>query len=588
MSPVPTAATLIPISDTQRTASLRKFTIHSWTHKLLCTLLGASLTGYVAAPVLSQTLTTLANFNSTDGREPFAGLVQGSDGNFYGTTNSGGSSTNCGGGCGTVFKMTPAGIVTTLVSFDFYTTGGYPNAGLVQGSNGNFYGTTYAGASSGQGSVFQVTPSGIFTTLVQFTYTNGGGPSGGLVQGSDGNFYGTTYTGGSFGGGTVFRMTPSGALTTLVNFNGSNGSSPDAELVQASDGNFYGTTFFGGSAGDGTVFKMTPVGALTTLVSFKSSNGSFPRAGLVQGGDGNFYGTTQNGGSSTVCGRDPFTLQNNGCGTVFRITPAGLLTTLVSFNFDNGRYPFGTLAQGSDGNFYGTTSQGGDSDVGTVFQITPAGTLTTLLDFNDTNGSFPYAGLIRGGDGNFYGTTFSGGSSTSCFGHGCGTVFQLNPAVSSPTLASFSPAFGIVNTAVTLTGGNFIGTTAVTFNGKAASFVVNNGNSITAQVPILATSGPIAVTNASGTATSLTNFSVLPFIQKFSPTSGPVGLTVNITGTGFFNVTAVTFNGVPATSFTVQSVNKISARVPVGATTGPIRLVTGAGSYSKGTFTVIP
>jgi uncharacterized repeat protein (TIGR03803 family) len=144
-------------------------------------------------------------------------------------------------------------------------------------------------------------------------------------------------------------------------------------LVQASDGSFYGTTSNGGTSGYGTVFKITPAGALTTLYSFVGSDGSYPYAGLVQGSDGNFYGTTAYGGTSSY-------------GTIFKITPAGALTTLHSFTYSDGAYPYATLVQGTDGNFYGTTYYGGTSGYGTVFKITPAGALTTLHSFTYSDG----------------------------------------------------------------------------------------------------------------------------------------------------------------------------------------------------------
>src|ERR1035441_6815747 len=234
-----------------------------------------------------------------------------------------------------------------------------------------FYGTTENnGSGSSVGTVFRVTPAGVLTTLVNFNGANGQYPWAGLVLGSDRNFYGTTQTGGNSGVGTVFKMTPAGVLTTLVNFTGPNGENPLAGLVLGSDGNFYGTTQTGGNSGVGTVFKMTPAGVLTTLVNFTGANGSDPWAGLVQGSDGNFYGTTPTGGSGSN-------------GTVFKVTPAGVLTTLVNFTGANGSGPYAGLVLGSDGNFYGTTSYGGPNDLGTVFQMTPAGVLTTLVNFTD-------------------------------------------------------------------------------------------------------------------------------------------------------------------------------------------------------------
>ncbi len=237
----------------------------------------------------AQSLTTLHAFAGypNDGSAPSAGLVQATDGNFYGTTYAGGTSGNCQGGCGTVFRITPGGTLTTLHSFDCYD-GASPTAALVQGTDGNFYGTTYGGgANQYYGTVFKITPSGTLTSLYSFcaqaNCTDGSMPYAGLVQGTDGNFYGTTLEGGANSGcslgsgtcGTVFKITPGGTLTTLHSFCAqsgcADGGNPYAGLVQASDGNFYGTTFERGANGYGTVFKITPSGhadhALQLLLS---------------------------------------------------------------------------------------------------------------------------------------------------------------------------------------------------------------------------------------------------------------------------------------------------------------------------------
>ncbi len=377
----------------------------------------------IASP--AQILTTLHSFytQGDDGIAPYAGLIQAGDGSFYGTTNYGGANSD-----GTVFKITPSGALTTLASFCIYydcPDGAYPAAGLVQASDGNFYGTTSGGGQwclsfPGCGTVFKITPSGGLATLHRFAGSDGALPYAGLVQASDGNFYGTTYVGGANGGGTVFKITPSGTLTTLYSFcsqsNCSDGGYSNAGLVQASDGNFYGTTFEGGANGAGTVFKITPSGALITLHSFCSqsncSDGTFPYAGLVQANGGNFYGTTGYGGAY-------------GEGAVFKITPSGALTTLYSFclqtNCSDGVSPRAGLIQASDGNFYGTTVGGGANDGGTAFKITPSGALTTLYSFGSQpdEGVSPYGGLIQASDGNFYGTTVGGGSDDY------GTVFRL-------------------------------------------------------------------------------------------------------------------------------------------------------------------
>ncbi len=401
---------------------------------------GATGFGTVFKMTPAGVLTTLVEFTgngATDkGRNPQAGLVQGSDGSFYGTTSQGGAI-----GFGTIFKMTPAGVLTTLVEFTgngATNKGRNPQAGLVQGSDGSFYGTTQSGSAGGVGTVFKMTPAGVLTTLVVFTgdgaSNRGSQPQAGLVQGSDGRFYGTTIFGGVNGVGTVFKMTPAGVLTTLVEFTGSGtsskGSSPAADLVLGSDGSFYGTTFRGGANNAGTVFKMTPAGVLTTLVEFTgngaSNNGSSPLAGLVQGSDGTFYGTTLEGGSNS--------------GTVFKMTPDGVLTTLVVFSgngaSNKGAHPRAGLVQGSDGDFYGTTSEGGAASFGTVFKMTPDGVLTTLVEFTgngaSNKGSYSYAGLVQGSDGSFYGTTSEGGTA------GFGTVFKMTPAGVLTTLVVFT------------------------------------------------------------------------------------------------------------------------------------------------------
>ncbi len=380
----------------------------------------------IASSAQSIFFTSLASFNGTDGANPyFMSLVQGTDGNFYGTTWLGGNN-NCDNGyetCGTVFKITPAGTLITLYSFCSQADcadGWSPYTGLVQGRDGNFYGTTVYGGNNncylGCGTIFKITPAGTLATLYSFDGSQGTYPSAPPVQGSDGNFYGTTMWGGAYGAGTVFKVTPAGMLTTLHNFDGSDGLRPGAGMIQATDGNFYGTTDAGGTYGDGTVFKITPTGTLTTLHSFCSQSGcpdgDEPTAGLVQATDGNFYGTTIYGGNENCYGY--------GCGTIFKITPTGTLTTLYSFQGSpEGFWPTAGLVQASDGNFYGTTAAGGTYQDATVFEITPAGTLTTLHSFDGSDGSGCNGGLVQATDGNFYGATYGGGA------YGDGTVFRL-------------------------------------------------------------------------------------------------------------------------------------------------------------------
>jgi len=203
---------------------------------------------------------------------------------------------------------------------------------LVQGANGDLYGTTYSGGTNGAGTVFKVTPAGKLTTLYNFcsqpSCTDGYYPLGGLLLATDGNFYGVTPLGGAYGDyGTVFRITPAGKLTTLHSFDGTDGEVPKTGLIQATNGNFYGTTQ-GTAAVYATLFEMTANGTLTTLYSFcvggPCPTGADPQ-GLIQGTDGNFYGTTYDGGSNSGCSGYV------AVGTFFQLTPSGALNVLADF-----------------------------------------------------------------------------------------------------------------------------------------------------------------------------------------------------------------------------------------------------------------
>jgi len=425
----------------------------------------------------SGTLTSLHSFNGSDGLNPSAGLVQASDGSFYGTTVTGGFINN-----GNAFQMTPSGMVSQVYSFCSQQgcVGRVAWAGLVQGADGNFYGATQQG---------------------------GNGSCSGLGVGC----------------GVIFKLTPGGTLTALHAFSGPDGVAPYAGLVQGADGNFYGTTQYGGTGnnnvciensnlGCGTVFKITPSGTLTTLYNFCSqpncADGYSPQAVLVQAADGNFYGTTQWGG----------TTQGNGNGTIFRITPSGAYTSLHSFAGypTDGAHPIGGLIQATDGNFYGTTPAGGANFLGgTIYRMTPNGTVTTLYSFcalsQCADGSDSYATLLQGTDGNLYGTTTDGG--TSCNGGFCGfgTVFKLSVGL-APFL-KLQPGSGGVGTPVTILGTNLSGATSVTFNGTPAAFHVVSSGAITTTVPAGATTGTVQVSTPSGTVNSPTDFLVTGALQ---------------------------------------------------------------------------
>ncbi len=423
---------------------------------------GQALAARSSLPASSETLVysfcsqpdPSATADCLDGSAPDS-VIEGSDGNLYGTTEQGGANLDPSElFTGTFFKLTPSGSLTVLHSFcsqqdasnGICLDGNSPQSGVIKGKDGNFYGATRYGGANGYGTVYKITPSGTLTTLYSFCSRqdpssgdclDGYAPNG-VIEGSDGNFYGTAGYGGAFGAGTVFELTPSGTLTTLYSFCGQvdpstgncvDGGYPDS-LIEASDGNFYGTTYAGGEFGNatsgGTVFKLTPSGTLTVLHAFCSTvdtnsdvcvDGNRP-GGLIEGSDGNLYGTTIDGGSG------------GGYGTVFKVTTTGTLTTLHFFCTQvdpygdclDGAYPPAGVIEGSDGNFYGATQ-------GTVFMLTPTGELTTLHSFtiaSTADGEWPSAGLIEASDGSFYGTTWIGGA------NGAGTVFRVTAPSSTP------------------------------------------------------------------------------------------------------------------------------------------------------------
>ena len=318
---------------------------------------GTNQAGTVFQLTAAGAVTGLYSFSGgDDGATPFAPLAKGYDGNYYGTTYEGGAYDN-----GTVFRMTPSGVLTSLLAFNV-SNGDLPLAGLALDWNGAFYGTCYQGGASGRGTAFRITTNGALTTLHSFSNgQDGGHVAAGLLRGSDGNYYGTTYKGGAAGYGTVFRITTNGTLTTLAFFDNANGALPVAGLVQDAGGDFYGTTTSGGAYNHGAVFRMSPDGLLTNLYSFAGgTDGSYPAAALLQGSDGNFYGPTAYGGAY-------------GDGTVFRMTPDGTLTTLVAFDGYAGANPQAALIEDEDGSLLGTTQNGGADDAGLVFRLSFAG-----------------------------------------------------------------------------------------------------------------------------------------------------------------------------------------------------------------------
>lgn len=361
----------------------------------------------------AQTEIILYNFGSfpLDGGGPRAGVVLDKKGNLYGTTEGGGTYDG-----GTVFKLTPSGVETILHSFGGDSEdGAFPFAGVILDAQGNLYGTTASGGAYNRGTVFKVTPSGQETILLTFGGSVfGSNPWAGLIFDKHGNLYGTTRAGGQYGQGEVFRLTPSGEVRTLHSFDKYNGdgADPQAAVVLDTQGNLYGTTTSGGAYFyEGVAFKLAPSGEETILYNFgRGGGGARPEAGLVLDAEGNLYGTTFQGGDHSG-------------GTVFQLTPSGQETVLYSFGagVGDGADPYAGVTFDTKGNLYGTTYYGGAYQRGTVFMLTPSGREITLHSFNYAggDGTYSYATPVMDSQGNLYGTTQDGGA------FGAGTIFKI-------------------------------------------------------------------------------------------------------------------------------------------------------------------
>jgi uncharacterized repeat protein (TIGR03803 family) len=454
----------------------------------------------IATAARPQSYSVLHNFDNTVGGPSYPGIVaQGRDGNLYSTTPGGGADDY-----GTVFQITPDGTLTVLHSFSSGTHGACGSfyctvSGLTLGTDGSFYGTTTAGGSLGYGIVFKITPNGSFTVLHNFAGgSDGATPVAPPIEGTDGNFYGSTSAENVNGyPGTLYRITRSGRLTTLYQFSryDTAGSLPFGPLVQGIDGNFYGTTNLGGTHGGGTIFKVNPKGKLTVLHNIWCYQGCGVFGPLVQGSDTDLYGAFNSIGNGTL---HP--------GSIFRISPTGKFTVLHYLNgAADGGQPLAGLVEATDGNFYGTTTQGGSAGYGTIYQITPQGSFSVLYDFDVASGNYAEVTLLQRTNGILYGDTQSGGIGTGC-PIGCGVFYSLN--ISSGPFVSLVSASAKVGKTVEILGQGLTGTSAVAFNGTSASFQVVSDTYLTATVPSGATTGFVTVTTPGGILTSNKEFRV--------------------------------------------------------------------------------
>lgn len=393
------------------------------------------------ATIYAETFKYLGEENT--GSSTNGRLVQAADGNFYGTTPAGGNQLG-----GVIFQLNPSGALRTIFSFGIQPSdlGSYPHSGLAVGSDGLLYGTTTQGGDH-VGSLFKSDLAGLVTTIrdqpfggFTFYYTQ-------LTRASDGSFYAGIYDPDSgpdpqYPQSGVVRLKENGAIIfSTPTDRSTDGAEPLAPLIDGGNGYFYGTASVGGANDVGTIFRVSPSGVITSLHSFQGDDGSTPKASLIKGPDGNFYGTTTHGGTDDL-------------GTVFRFTPSGTLTTLISFNGTNGSYPSGGLTLGPDGNLYGTTNLGGANDNGTFYRLTLGGDFTSLANFGDSTGTVPLGGVTLGADGHFYGVTISGGDNA------VGTAYRVTTTGVITKLASFGDATikTASNGVIEGEDGNFYGT----------------------------------------------------------------------------------------------------------------------------------
>ncbi len=524
---------------------------------LRLTLACALLVAFAAAPLHAQHYQDLYDFNCDSGCTPYGILIQGVNGNLYGTSSSGGAHN-----LGTIFMVSLTGAYTDL--FDFNSTTGAGGGGLtLESVDKNFYGTT-------SGTLFQFNPSAnAFAVMYTFSSTDGT-PAGPPVEGKDSNLYGVV-------GETPYRFTVSTATLELLS-NPVPGD-PSGPLFAASDGYMYGATENGGHLEAGEIFRLSTTGAIKKLYAFTDEDdGANPNAPLTEGiKDGNLYGTAHIGGY----------YHDGVYGTIFEMSlPSDNLGAGYNFDGSAGTNPTAGLLSASDGNFYGTTNAGGSNDLGVIFEWQTGGSYFELFDFSGNGGLVPGAtpntAIMEDTNGMFYGLTSSGGA------NGAGVFYTMTPASPVNHISLCCNWFVVLDQPVTIVGQNLTGVVNVYFGSVQAQFRPGSDTYLIADVPSAAIDGLVTVTLATGEQIeSQQSVHILPKITNLDPSSGPVGTQVGIVGGGFSGTTKVTFGGVAAANFMVVSPALIQATVPVGATTGKVEVVTPNGSArSKKTFTV--
>ena len=464
-------------------------------------------------------LTSLTAMDQSEGTN-CNGLILGTDGNFYGTCYS--DTTNNG----TLIKVTPAGVITVMHTFTGSTTDGcFPLAPPIQGTDGNFYGTTGFCGANGYGTVYKLTLAGAYSLLYSFQGppTDTAEPLG-LIQGTDGNFWGMG-NGWIVSDGGVFKISSAGKESLVYAFKGGpgDGQNPYTSLIQGIDGNFYGTTEYGGTSEMGTIYKLSSAGVETILYNFPNqTDGAYPRLPLTQGPDGLLYGM------ATDCA-------SGGCSQagLFDITTKGAYKNLYLYPIggSNTVQPFAPLLLSTNGTLYSTTAQGGTAGNGSFYSVSTKyspfislvnvrsgkeGAQVGILGQGFTSKSVVKFGGTAATKKTLTGSTFlqatvPAGALTGAVTVTTGTSVLTTPSTYkiTPTISSFTPTSGPVGTIVIITGTGLMQTTKVTFNKvSATSFTVNSDTQVTATVPTGSTTGKIAVTTKGGSATSTTSFTV--------------------------------------------------------------------------------
>jgi uncharacterized repeat protein (TIGR03803 family) len=457
----------------------------------IAALTALAITFSLAVCAQAQKFTGLAVFNGLDGHGPYAAVVQGTDGNFYGTTNSGGNDTQSG----TLFRVTPSGKITSLYSFCSQpkcADGGFLSSAPVVGTDGNLYGVTGDGGAGRAGTFYRMTLDGKLTTLYSFCpadpCASGAGPNG-IILGGDGNFYGTTGAGGNASSsGTIFSISPTGQFKLLYTFcsltpNCLDGDNPYYPPILGTDGNFYGVTYFGGTQEGGVLYELTPSGIYTVLYNFCGGLGGCNDNGtydVARDANGNFFGTTAI--------------------NEFEITSTNQFIALRTWDmFTYPVWPYTGVTVANDGNVYGVVA-GNYNNAGSIYEITPGGMYTTLYTFESGVGSPPVGPLFQGTNGSLYGVATYGP------GNYDGEVFKFSNSLSP--LVETVPVAGAVGQSVLILGNGLTGSTSVTFNGVEAAFTVESDTYIRATVPKGATTGTVSVVTPSGTLNSNPRFVV--------------------------------------------------------------------------------